>query len=137
MAAPDKPTLLAFVEALCGTLGSSSAHRAAKLLDHIDGDLSLISPDNLSGPNSEDLDWATAGVNAIDESRVRFWAESIEKLSRDGVEVITAGMPEYPLNLRLVPNRPPRAVHPRTDPRMRRTCHCRGRYPKGQRQGTR
>ena len=107
MTTPDRPALLAFVEALCGTLGSSSAHRAAKLLDHIHGDLSMISPEGLIGPNSEDLEWATAGLNAINENRVRFWAESIEKLSRNGVEVITSGMAHYPLNLRLVPNRPP------------------------------
>ncbi len=56
MTTPDRPALLAFVEALCGTLGSSSAHRAAKLLDHIHGDLSMISPEGLIGPNSEDLE---------------------------------------------------------------------------------
>ena len=136
MTTPDRLALLAFVEALCGTLGSSSAHRAAKLLDHIHGDLSMISPEGLIGPNSEDLEWATAGLNAIDENRVRFWAESIEKLSRNGVEVITSGMAHYPLNLRLVPNRPPRAVRPRTAPPIRRTSHCRGRHPTGQREGT-
>ena len=103
----DTPAVLAFVESLCGSMGSASAHRAARLLDHIEADLSRISPEGLAGPNSEDLEWTAAALRGVDARRVRFWAESIEKLSQDGVAVVTSGSLEYPMNLRLVPNRPP------------------------------
>lgn len=99
--------VLACIESLCGTLGSASAHRAARLLDHVGADLSLITPDGLRGPQADDLDWARGGLASVREDRVRHWGEQIERLERDGVSVITAGTADYPLNLRLVPNRPP------------------------------
>ena len=34
--------VLAFVEALCGQMGSRSAYRAAEVLDRVSGDLSRI-----------------------------------------------------------------------------------------------
>ena len=99
--------VLTLTEALCGALGSPSAHRLARLLDYVEADLSRLTTEGLVGPYADDFAWVTSGLDAMEASRIRFWDDSVERMQVEGVSVITAGVDSYPLNLRLVPNRPP------------------------------
>lgn len=99
--------VVAFVEALCGSMGSASAHRAAALLDHVGGELSRIATRQVNDSFADDLEWASSGLLALETDRPRHWNQAITRLAADGVRVVTAGMASYPLNLQLVSNRPP------------------------------
>ena len=105
---PEKVApVVAFVEALCGQLGSPSAYRAARILDQVGADLSRLTATSDLDLLPEDVEWAAQGIAAAAGERARFWTDELQRLERQGIEVVTAGMPNYPTNLRLVPNRPP------------------------------
>lgn len=93
--------LLAFIEATCGTLGTTAAHRTARLLDSVGGDLTSI------GALEDGEPWATNALERLEAARVRYWESKSEELRGAGIDIVVAGSAEYPLNLRLVHNRPP------------------------------
>lgn len=95
----------AAVLALSEVRGVGQPHHLAQLLEEAGGVQPL-----LSGEGSEELiDPAAAEAYAerVDRSRIPYWEAELDQLAREGIQLVTVCDSHYPVNLRLVFNRPP------------------------------
>jgi DNA processing protein len=97
--------LLAVAEALCPYVNGPKADRLADAVE-------LAGEECVESGEFEVLDMGDGGRIAaafceIDSARVVHWREQLIRLSADGVRLITVADEDYPVNLRMIHNRPP------------------------------
>lgn len=92
--------LLAVAEVLAASLNGPSSYRLARLVEAgaLDGDTPLA---------DEDRAWLDDGLARVSPAMVRRWEAELARLAHRQVWVLDTADVDYPVNLRMIHNRPP------------------------------
>ena len=94
------PRVLAIAEVLCRSLNGPPSYRLAELIEAG----ALDDPAHL---DPEDRAWFEAGLLQVSSERVRSWGAELDRLARRGIRMVDTADADFPVNLRMVHDRPP------------------------------
>jgi DNA processing protein len=95
--------LLGLAEILSPSLNGPSSYALSELVE-----LGVLDDRAVLGTvEAERRDWFDDGVSRLSDDRVRFWQNEVERLADLGTWIVDAAQAAYPVNLRMIHNRPP------------------------------
>ncbi|MCY4370278.1 MAG: DNA-protecting protein DprA [bacterium] len=96
----NRPLLLAIGEQVAPSMNGAPLRRLAATLDELRLGARFVT--------DVDKEWLRSGAwKAETQGRLPFWEAEVQRLSGDGIEIISCADPSYPLNLAMVHDRPP------------------------------